>query len=202
MNFNFATMLKHLFLILVLAGSYYLWDQRPIKHGVGVTAPDAPVVERGFQLAEHSKKHYTLQPKFRLNTTARVISNERYWFDEKSELAPVDFVLGWGDLSDERVLDQVKTPISRRDFKIDVIRPPMTFSEIREKLLYMHAIPANESVEDQLKSIKTGHIISIEGYIVDVYDRADVLWTSSRQGKNAKLDNSQYVLVESLDVLD
>lgn len=202
MKFNFTTMLKHLFLILVLAGSYYLWDQRPIKHGVGVTAPDTPVVERGFQLAEHYHKHYTLEPKFRLNTTARVISNKRYWFDEKSELAPVDFVLGWGSLSDERILDQVKTPISRRDFKIDVIRPPMTFNEIRSKLLYMHAIPANDSVADRLKSIKTGHIVSIKGYIVDVYDRSDVLWTSSRQGNTAKLDNSQYVLIESLSVVE
>ncbi|PKD44811.1 hypothetical protein [Rhodohalobacter barkolensis] len=195
-------MLKHLFLVLVLAGSYYLWDQKPIKHGVGVTAPDAPVVERGFQLAEHNFKHYTLEPKYRLKTTARVVSNKRYWFDEKAELAPVDFVLGWGELSNERILDQVKTPISRRDYKIDVIRPPMTFNEIRSNLLYMHAIPANETIADQLKSIKTGHIVSIRGFIVDVYDRADVLWTSSRQGNSAKLDNSQYVLIESLDVLE
>lgn len=195
-------MLKHIFLILVLAVSYYLWDQRPIKHGVGVTAPEAPKVERGFQLAEHNVKHYTLEPKFRLKTTSRVLANKRYWFDEKSELAPVDLVLGWDDLSDERILNQVKTPISGRDFKIDVIRPPLTFNEIRSKLLYMHAIPANDEIADRLKRIKPGHIISINGYIVDISDRSSVIWTSSRQGNTAKLDNSQYVLVESLEVLD
>lgn len=202
MKFNITTMLKHIFLIIVLAVSYYLWDQRPIKHGVGVIAPDAPVVERGFQLAEHNIKHYTLQPKYRLKTTARVLSNKRYWFDEKSEIAPVDLVLGWDDLSDERILDQVKTPISRRDFKVDVIRPPLTFSEIRSKLLYMHAIPSNDRVAEQLKGVKSGHVLSIRGYIVDVYDRSDVLWASSRNGNIAKLDNSQYVLIESLEVHD
>jgi len=202
MKFNLTAMLKHIFLILVLAVSYYLWDQRPIKHGVGVTAPEGPKVERGFQLSEHQIKHYTLEPKFRLKTTSRVLANKRYWFDEKSELAPVDFVLGWGDLSDERILDQVKTPIRSRDFKVDVIRPPLTFSEIRSKLLYMHAIPSNEEIADQLKRVKPGQIVSIQGYIVDVYDRSDVLWTSSRQGTSAKLDNSQFVLVESLELLD
>lgn len=193
-------MLKHIFLVLVLAVSYYLWDQRPIKHGVGVTAPDAPIIERGYQLPKHSVKHYTLQPKFRLRTTSRILSNKRYWFDEKSELAPVDFVLGWDNLSDERILDQIKTPISGRDFKIDVIRPPLTFHEIRKNLLYMHAIPANETIAEQLKTIKTGHIVSIKGFIVDVYDRSDVMWRSATQGNSAKLDRSQYVLIESLKV--
>ncbi|WP_069131818.1 hypothetical protein [Rhodohalobacter halophilus] len=202
MKYNFKTMLKHLFLIIVLAVSYYLWDQKPIKHGVGITAPDAPQVERGFRLTEHYVKHYTLEPKFRIKTTSRVIANKRYWFDEKSDLAPVDVVLGWGDLSDERILSQVKTPISRRDFKVDVIRPPLTFSEIRSKLLYMHAIPANDEIADKLKRVKEGHIVSINGYIVDVHDQSSVLWTSSRQGNSAKLDNSQYVLVESLELLD
>ncbi len=195
-------MLKHIFLVLVLAVSYYLWDQRPIKHGVGVTAPDDPVVERGFQLPEHSVKHYTLQPKFKLLTTSRILSNKRYWFDEKSELAPVDFVLGWGDLSDERILNQINTPIGRRNFKIDVIRPPLTFNEIRGNLLYMHAIPSNEMISEQLKSIKEGHIVTIKGYIVDVYDRSNIIWRSSTQGNSAKLDQPQYVLIESLEVLD
>jgi hypothetical protein len=193
-------MLKHLFLILVLAVSFYLWDQRPIKHGAGVLAPDAPTVQRGFQMSGQEIEHYTLQPRYRIEGTSRILSNQRYWFDEKSSLSPVDFVLGWGKMSDERIIDQIKTPIRGRDYKIDVIRPPLTFNQIRSEILYMHAIPANEEIEEKLKKLKTGNVIKYKGYLVDVHDRSGILWRTAIQNGTPKLDSSQLVYIAELEI--
>jgi hypothetical protein len=192
-------MLKHIFLILVLAVSFYLWDQRPIKHGAGVLAPDAPTVQRGFQMTGHEIQHYTLQPRYRIEGTSRILSNQRYWFDEKSTLSPVDFVLGWGKMSDERIIDQIKTPIRGRDYKIDVIRPPLTFNQIRSELFYMHAIPADEEIEEKLKKLKTGNVIKYKGYLVDVHDRSGILWRTSLQNGQPKLDSAQLVYITDIE---
>lgn len=195
-----VVMLKHISLILVVLLSYFMWDQRPVKHGPGVTAPDRPSV---VQVVRHNgieMQHYTLQPKYRIQATSRVLAQRKYWFDEKNQLAPFDFVFGWGDMSDERILSQIQTPINEREFKVEVIRPPLTFNEIRQQLLFLHAIPANDEIMNKLAGIREGHIVTISGYIVDINDRSNLFWKSSFSKQNNRLDHNQIVYVEQVDI--
>ncbi|MDX1592386.1 MAG: hypothetical protein R3283_10505 [Balneolaceae bacterium] len=178
-----------------------MWDQRPVKHGPGITAPDSPSVVQVFRRDGIQIQHYTLKPTYKIEATSRVIAQRTYWFDDKNQLSPFDFVLGWGDMSDERILSQVQTPINERDFKVEVIRPPLTFNEIRDQILYMHAIPANEEVKSKLAKVREGHIVSLSGYIVDINDRADLFWKSSFSKQNSRLDHNQIVYVEEINVL-
>ena len=194
-------MLKHISLILVVLVSYFMWDQRPVKHGPGVIAPDSPSV---VQVVRHNgikMQHYTLNPNYKIEATSRVLSQRTYWFDHKNQLAPFDFVLGWGEMSDERILSQVQTPINERDFKVEVIRPPLTLNEIRQQILFMHAVPANEEIKDKLSSVREGHLVSLSGYIVDINDRADLFWESSFSKHNKRLDHNQIVYVEQVELL-
>jgi len=194
-------MLKHISLILVVLVSYFMWDQRPVKHGPGVIAPDSPSV---VQVVRHNgieMQHYTLKPSYKIEATSRVLSQRTYWFDDKNQLAPFDFVLGWGDMSDERILSQVQTPINERDFKVEVIRPPLTLNEIRQQVLFMHAVPANEEIKNKLAKVREGHLVSISGYIVDISDRADLFWKSSFSKQSKRLDHNQIVYVEQIHVL-
>lgn len=194
-------MIKHIFLILVIFVSYFLWNQRPVKHGFGITAPEQPVLVKVNRHAGIDIEHYTLKPTWEIETTARVLSQKRYWFDEKTHLSPIDFVLGWGQLSDERILSQIKTPIHGREFDLNVIRPPLTLDEIRQHLLFMHAVPSSESVSEQLKNIRPGNIITIQGYIVDINDRSDLIWKSSFTDRNSRLDGNQIVYIDQIEVL-
>ena len=193
-------MIKHIFLVLVLMVSYYLWDQRPVKHGFGVVAPEAPTLVKVSRTQNFEIDHYTLNSSWRLETTARVLSQKRYWLDEKTHLSPVDFVLGWGSMSDERVLSQVQAPVKKREYTLDVIRPPLTLNEIRQQILFMHAIPANDTVRSQLNSIRTGNVVTVKGYIVDIKDRSNIIWTSSLSANTPRLDNRQIVYIQSLEI--
>lgn len=193
-------MLKHIFLVLVLMVSYYMWDQRPVKHGFGVVAPDEPVLIKVARSQDFEIDHYKLDSFWKVETTARVLSHKRYWLDEKTHLAPLDIVLGWGSMSDERVLSQVQAPIKNREFSLDVIRPPLTLNEIRKQIMFMHAVPGNETVKALLNSIRTGNIVTIEGYIVNIRDRSNVIWTSSLTANKPRLDNSQIVLIERIEI--
>ena len=194
-------MLKHISLVIVIVLSYFMWDQRPVKHGAGVIAPDDPSVVQVTRHQGFDVDHYQLQPKFKIESTARILSQKRYWLDERTQLAPYDFVLGWGAMSDERVLSQVQTPIGKRDFRVEVIRPQLTMNEIRQQIMYMHAVPADDYVRSQLAKIRTGHVVSFTGYVVDVNDRSGKLWSSSIRNNNNRLDSSQIVYIQSVEIL-
>lgn len=194
-------MLKHIFLILVIFLSYFLWNQRPVKHGVGITAPNEPSVVKVVRHGGFELNHYNLTPTWKIETTARVVSKKRYWLDDKTHLSQLDMVLGWNNLSDERILNQVKIPINERDFKIDVIQPPLTFSEIRNQIMFMHTVPANDAVKEKLNSLRNGHIIKMKGYIVDVNDRSSLIWKSSFSDRNNRLDSNQIVYIEDIEII-
>ncbi len=194
-------MLKHIFLILVIFLSYFLWNQRPVKHGVGITAPNEPSVVKVVRHGGFELNHYKLYPTWKIETTARVLSKKRYWFDDKTQISQNDLVIGWNNLSDERILNQVKIPITDRDFRIDVIQPPLTFSEIRNQIMFMHTVPANDAVKEKLNSLRNGHIIRMKGYIVDVNDHSSIIWKSSFSDRNNRLDSNQIVYIEDIEII-
>jgi hypothetical protein len=193
-------MIKHIVLIAILVIGFVLWNQRPVKHGPGVIAPDAPTVQRAAVRGNFDHQHYELIPKWKIEGTLRVLSKNRYWFDEKKNIAPVDFVFGWADMSDERILSQVKAPISNRNFELDVIAPPLTFEEIRNLLLFIHAVPSNEEVWEAIKNVREGQLVRFKGYFVDVHDQSDLIWKSSYNQSQKKLDNPQITWIESFSI--
>lgn len=193
-------MLKHLFLLIVLAVSYYIWDQRPIQPEDGILAPEAPELIRTNRAPAIEKDGMMLHPRWRIEGTSRVLANRRYWIDTHASLAPVDAVLGWKGLSDNLTLSQVKTPVRNREFRLDVIRPRMTLSEIRENLMLMHAIPSDESVRSKLLDIRKGHVISYSGYIVDAGYADLITWESDFTPGSSRLDGGQIVYIERLEI--
>lgn len=194
-------MFKHILLVLLLIGAFLLWEQRPISHGVGVVAANQPALEKVGLRNEIQLQHYILKPKWKVEGTSRVLSKKGYWFDDKKHLAPYDFVLGWNAMSDERILNQVKLPISNRQYKIDVIKPPLTFNEMKSQVMFMHAIPSTEEIREAMQKAREGSVISYKGYIVDIKDQSDWIWTSSIQDKSDRLDASQIVWIQEFSTL-
>lgn len=193
-------MFKHIFLVIILVGSIMLWEQRPVSHGAGVVAPEEPALQRvGFK-NEFKYQHYDLTPRWQIQGETRVLSKKSYWLDDKKHLSPYDMILGWSVMSDERTLNQVQIPISNRHYNIDVIRPQITVNEMKKNLLFVHAIPSNDEINETLKNIREGHVISFKGYIVDVKDQSDWKWISSIGNKIAHRGESQIVWIQELNI--
>ena len=57
---------------------------------------------------------WVLTPRAGYQITARILGHERYRFDELADLIPEDLVLGWGPMSDNRVLQTVDISQSHR----------------------------------------------------------------------------------------
>src|SRR5436190_24082317 len=101
--------MKFVSFVLLIATAFYGWQffHRPIEYPPGVLISSEPEqtettdvpIERG---------EYQLRPLAHFALYARVLHSKIYHWDRQSKLVPVDLALGWGAMSDQRVLDQVR----------------------------------------------------------------------------------------------
>jgi hypothetical protein len=195
-------MLKHiLFIILLIGGVYYYWTTRPVDHGPGVVAPDAPVQEVTYNTDKFTYKDFKIKPKANIDLEARVLSIKNYYFDQYSELAPTDIVVGWGPMSDERNLGSLMVRQSDRSFYFEMAKPPIEKNAMWKHSANMHLIGSTEQIRDKIRSLREGHVVHIEGYLVNATS-TEKGWTlkSSLKRDDIGKDSAELVWIKSLTI--
>src|SRR5690349_21126451 len=100
--------------LLFLFVLWKLYSGRDIDHPPGILAAadpwqreidSAPLVERG---------DFRLRPRAEFSATVRILRREDYSMGELARLVPTDYAVGWGPLSDTRVLEDVEISQSNR----------------------------------------------------------------------------------------
>src|ERR1700691_6115349 len=84
----------------------WFWD-RPLHPPDGVLAADDPRQTDVVHGEKVQVGRWTLTVRADYLITARVLSRESYHFDRLSDLIPEDLALGWGPMSDNRVLRKI-----------------------------------------------------------------------------------------------
>ncbi len=195
-------MLKHLFLVLLLIGAWFLWDQRSIKHGPGVLAENSPIIEKILSPKPIVTENFTLKPFQLFEGELRVISRKRYWFDELSGIAPYGYILSWGDMSDEEHLRRISPKQENRSYNLHVSNPPLSIQNMHGKVVLAQAIPANDHILETMKNVRVGHVIKITGLIIDLEKKDGVVqYQSHIEGRNPKLHGVKFVWIEELTIL-
>ena len=186
-------------LLLVLWGAASWWHRRPLLQPPGVLAPDAPLqvdLEHGAQLQQGK---VTLTTRAHFDITARVLSRRDYSFGADARLIPEDLALGWGRMSDSAVLAQIDISQSDRYYYWRVKQFPIPRREIETSSANMHMIPADAGVLRQLRAVRPGEVVHIEGFLVDA-SRADGWhWNTSMTRDDTGAGACELVYVESID---
>lgn len=175
-------MRKLLVFLLVVAAfvAYNRWQYRPVVHPPGVLIPFAPEQAdiRGGRLIRHDD--YVVSPRAEFDIQARVLSRETYYLGTESDLSPIDLALGWGRMSDQAVLDRIEISQSGRWYftRYD-LPPPIPEWEIISSSSNMHMIPADSSVERDLKRLRPGELVRLKGYLVDIDHESGWAWRTS-----------------------
>lgn len=160
-------------ILLALWGGWSWWHARPVHPGPGELAPDDPVQAaldgpmEPFHLGD-----FRLTPRAKFDLVARVLSTENYRFDKGAALAPEDFALGWGRMSDGAVLEGIDISQSGRFYYWHVRQFPIPRREIETHSANMHLIPADAGVHRALERVHAGQVVALDGFLVDA-DRAD-----------------------------
>lgn len=191
--------LHWLFVCMVAFGAYRHFSQRPVDTPPGALTNAIPQQQQADSAA-FAHKSYTLTPLAHFEIEARILSQTHYTFDREAELAPVDLALGWGPMSDIQVLSQISISQSNRFYFWRVDHFPIPRREIETHSANMHMIPANEAIEKQLKSLRVGQKIRLQGELVQANGLDGFYWKSSLTREDTGAGACELVYVKALTV--
>ena len=163
--FAFATLLGALWLLT-------RWSDEVIR-GPGVLVRGSPLQEN------HRKKtppvimgNWRLEPVASYQIEARVLEVENYDSDEIDELVPLDFLLGWGPMSDSGLIEKLDLGISRRYATWRYWgEAPASMKTISEHASNHHLVPADSSIRELLEGVRAGHIVTMRGELVNIHSK-------------------------------
>lgn len=125
---------------------------------------------RGFRLA----------PVAHFDVKARLLMRTIYRMDRESDLAPVDFALGWNRMADSEVLNRLTLSQGGRFYFYHWnVTPPIPPDEIVSSSANMHLIPVSREVDDRLRELPIGGLVHLEGMLVDA-SKGNWTWRTSR----------------------
>ncbi|MGO9623891.1 MAG: hypothetical protein ACLP2Q_05490 [Steroidobacteraceae bacterium] len=111
---------------------------------------------------------WMLTPRAHYEVTARILARERYYIDGLSDLVPEDLALGWGPMSDNRILRTIDISQSGRFyFWRTHADTPIPFATIIDHSANTHVIPADGAVRRELLGLRRGQLVSLSGDLVD-----------------------------------
>jgi len=185
-----------LFVSLISYGAYQHFSHRPVIHGNGIIASQQPV-QNSTNSSNFKLNGYTITPLESFEIEARVLSTEHYSFDREADLAPVDLALGWGKMSDEAILKDIKISQSNRFYFWHVNEFPIPRREIETNSANMHMIPADSIIEKVLEGIKAGQRVKLSGYLVQADSSDGWHWKSSLSREDTGNGSCELVYVKS-----
>ena len=172
---------RFLLLALVGGGIAWLWNElRPIHHPPGVLVRSGPVQRNYPRPSSYfpAREGYELSRLAQYRIRARVLSTKRYR-DRNAALAPIDMALGWGPMSDTRVIDQLSISQGNRFYFLEWKKdPPLPKAVLMQHSANVHLIPANREVASFLSRVKEGSLVDFRGALVEARKQG-YRWRSS-----------------------
>ncbi len=172
-------------LLTVLALTYVVWGAwnwyvgRPVHPPDGVLVPTEPLQADLDSPSSMRDGRWTLTPRASYRITARILGVERYRFDSLSSLIPEDLALGWGPLSDNRVLDKMEIYQSDRFY---FWRAPRGLPVARDVIIShsanTHVIPESSAIKSRLAHLRPGQVVTLTGLLVNA-KRDDGAWINT-----------------------
>lgn len=187
--------------VMILGITVYVWPARSIRHEPGILCPDEPLQEEPQSEAPWLlDDDYMVTPLASYEITALVLSRENYYFDKGADVSPVDFALGWGAMSNQAVIDNLKIWQGPRHFAWKASRFPIPRRQIECSSANVHIIPANMEVRDAIDEVCKGSVVTMKGYLVKVTDAKGYRWVSSLRRDDTGDGACEVMWVEELHV--
>jgi len=190
-------------LLLLVSGHQALqwWQLRAVQQPVGVLAAEEPR-QQPITAAAFVHGDYRLEPRASYQLTARVLGRKPYRWGREAELSPLDFALGWGVMSDNRVIEALDISQSGRFFWLRwQAEPPAPEPLLLGSAANVHLVPANEAVARQLAKIRPGQVVELQGLLVDASATDGWQWRTSLTRSDTGAGACELFWVERVQVL-
>lgn len=168
--------------VLVVLSLWGGWNwfrhERAVSHPPGIAVVARPSIEVG-----ETREPWGDDNGFRFASLgsfsgrAMVLARRNYDVGEFAALAPTDLALGWGELSDPKVVDQLAfaqmksfssrfvVPELRRGSEL-AQRPRPELEALFAALTHVHTIPGDARIRKTLAGIRPGQVIRFDATLV------------------------------------
>jgi hypothetical protein len=161
-------LLKAVLLIYIGWGGWSWYSDRPVHQPDGVLAADDPQQANLPAGDKVQAGRWTLTARADYRITARILARERYHFDALADLVPEDLALGWGPMSDSRILRTIDISQSNRFYYWRARQgSPLPKDAIITHSANTHVIPQNKMIARQLSRLRPGQVVTLSGELVD-----------------------------------
>lgn len=173
------------FLLAYVAwGAWHWYTGRPVHDPDGVLAAAEPLQTAVTDGGKVRKGRWTLTIRANYEITARVLAREPYHFDALSDLVPEDLALGWGPMSDSRILRTIEISQSNRFY---YWRTGAATAIGRDAIIThsanTHVIPEDSAIAKALARLRPGEVVTLSGSLVDAA-RDDGRWIRTSLVRN------------------
>ena len=164
---------------LSLWGGWNWWHhERRVSHPPGVVVEAAPSIRIGETRSPwNDDKGFRYASLGAFEGRAMVLARRNYELGEFATLAPTDLALGWAELSDPRIVDQISFPQMKSFSSRFVVpefrrgaelrdRPRAELEEMFRSLTHVHTIPGDQDIRRTLAGIRPGQVIRFRGTLV------------------------------------
>lgn len=160
--------LKAALALYVLWGAWHWYVGRPVHPPDGVLAGAEPEqTDLAAGATPIRRGRWTLTARAHYRVTARVLATEQYRFDAIADLTPQDVALGWGPMSDNRVLAGIDISQDNRFYFWRARRPVLPREVIVAHSANTHLIPTSQAVARLLERLRPGEVVTLRGELVD-----------------------------------
>jgi hypothetical protein len=197
-------LVKFLATVLAIAGAcfWYWHSHRAITYPPGVLLAEEPMqINLPTDTPAFVQGQFRLKPLAVFSIDARVLHSKSYRYDTQAALVPVDLALGWGPMSDQRVLDQLTITQSARFFWYEYQQPPIPKEQIISHSTNLHVIAATKTIAAQCKSLRNGALVHLSGDLVEASGPAIPSWRSSLSRTDSGNGACELMWVKELSIL-
>lgn len=184
--------------------SLVLWlgPASEVRHPPGVRCEDEPIQVDGPARSLGQFQGYDLTAVASYTISARVLHTKHYWADG-NDLVPYDVALGWGAMSDQAVLDQLKISQSNRFYFYQWSHePPRPVEELATHSSNHHVIAANGEVAASVRHLRRGQFVKMRGSLVNVSRPDGFHWNTSLSRTDRGNGACEVFFVETISVSD
>ena len=189
--------------VVVLSKAWGQWERRAIHPADGAIAPNEPLQTEANGAPAIVLGRWTLTPRASYDITARTLGREDYRFDPIADLAPLDLALGWGPMSDNRVLKAFKISQGARFYSWRPVTEslPIDLGEVTKYSANTHVIPANASVASRLARLRLGgQVVHLTGLLVDGARDDGMTIRTSLSRTDSGAGACEFLLVQHVEV--
>ncbi|MEO8486054.1 MAG: hypothetical protein ABI585_06905 [Betaproteobacteria bacterium] len=167
------------FVALSLWGGWnWFRHERAVAHPPGIVVDVGPSITTGETRGPwRDDKGFRYASLGAFDGRAMVLARRNYDVGEFAALAPTDLALGWGAMSDPRIVEQLKFP-QYKSFNSRFVVPELRGgSDLAKRpwpeleamfagLTHVHTIPGDASIRSTLAGIRPGQVIRFKATLV------------------------------------